>query len=66
MKRGIAVLFVTGNCPGEAQHLAVGCLSKPYSEKVLKNALDAVDALLRGDPIKKVPEQLTIFERDAA
>jgi CheY-like chemotaxis protein len=64
--KGIAVMFVTGNCPGEAMHLAVGCLSKPYSDKVLKNALSAIDAVLRGDEVKKVPDQLTIFERDAA
>jgi CheY-like chemotaxis protein len=65
--RGIAVLFVTGNCPGQAtKHLAIGCLSKPYSDKVLKNALDAVDAMLRGDKVKKLPEQLTIFTADAA
>jgi len=64
--KGIAVMFVTGNCPGAARHLAVGCLTKPYSEKVLKNALDAVDAVMRGDEVKKVPDQLTIFARDAA
>ena len=64
--KGIAVVFVTGECPGEAMHLAVGCLSKPYSDKVLKNALTAIDAVLRGDEVKKVPDQLTIFERDAA
>ena len=65
--KGIAVLFVTGNDPGQAtRHLAIGCLSKPYSDKVLKNALVAVDAVMRGDAVKKVPEQLTIFERDVA
>jgi CheY-like chemotaxis protein len=64
--KGIAVMFVTGNCPGEAMHLAIGCLSKPYSDKVLKNALTAIDAVMRGDAVKKVPEQLTIFERDVA
>ena len=65
-ERGVAVLFVTGNCPDEYRHLAIGCLSKPYSDKVLKNALTAIDAVLRGEEVKKVPEQLTIFERDAA
>ncbi len=65
--RGIPVLFVTGNCPGQAtKHLAVGCLSKPYSDKVLKNALEAVDAMLRGQSSKKVPDQLTFFTADAA
>ena len=64
--KGIAVLFVTGNCPAEAQHLAVGCLSKPYSDKVLKNAIDTIDTVLRGEPVKKVPDQLTLFEGEQA
>lgn len=63
--KGVPVLFVTGACPTQAQHLAVGCLAKPYSDKVLKNALDAVDALLRGEQSKKAPEQLTLFQRDS-
>jgi hypothetical protein len=33
---------------------------------VLKGALDGIDALLRGERKKKTPEQLTIFEKDAA
>lgn len=64
--RGIPVLFVTGACPVDARHLAVGCLAKPYSDKVMKAALEAIDAVLRGEPAKKVPDQLTIFERDVA
>jgi len=64
--RGVAVLFVTGNCPGEHRHLAVGCLSKPYSDRVLKNALDAIDGVLRGEAVKKTPHQLTIFAHDTA
>jgi len=64
--KGIPVLFVTGNCPMEARHLAVGCLAKPYSDRVLKAALDAIDAMLRGARVKKTPEQFTIFAKDAA
>ena len=64
--KGIPVLFVTGACPTQARHLAVGCLAKPYSDKVMKGALDAIDAVLRGEPVKKAPEQLSIFERDSA
>ena len=63
--RGVPVMFVTGDCPGEHQHLAVACLSKPYTDKVLKNALAAVDAVLRGEEVRKVPDQLTIFGREA-
>ena len=65
-KRGVPVLFVTGSCPGEHRHLAVGCLSKPYSSRVLKNAIDAIDAVVAGEKVKKVPDQLTIFAQDAA
>ena len=64
--KGIAVLFVTGACPGHAKQFAIGCLAKPYSDRVLKGALDGIDALLRGERKKKTPEQLTIFEKDAA
>ncbi len=64
--KGIAVLFVTGNCPLEARHLAVGCLAKPYSDRVLKSAIDAIDAMLRGERVKRSPEQFTIFAKDAA
>ncbi|MBW3608157.1 MAG: response regulator [Actinobacteria bacterium] len=45
--KGIPVLFVTGNCPVEAQTLGVGCLAKPYSEKTLKLALEALDLIFR-------------------
>src|SRR5262249_53068936 len=31
-QRSVPVLFVSANCPPEAQQLAIGCLSKPYSE----------------------------------
>lgn len=64
--KGIAVLFVTGNCPLEARHLAVGCLAKPYSDRVLKSAIDAIDAMLRGERVKKTPREFTIFAKDAA
>src|SRR5436853_4188292 len=46
--RGVPVLFVTANCPIEARSLGVGCLAKPYTDKVLKGALEAVDRKLRG------------------
>jgi response regulator of citrate/malate metabolism len=64
--KGVPVLFVTGACPANAKHLAVGCLAKPYTDRVMKGALEAIDAVLRGDPVKKIPGQLTLFERNAA
>lgn len=58
---GIPVLFVTGNCTAEAKALAVGCLAKPYSERVLLGTLAAVDQHLQGRAPKKLPEELTLY-----
>ncbi len=60
---GISVLFVTGNCTAEAQTLALGCLAKPYSGRVLLDTLKAVDLQLRGRAPKKLPEELTLYAR---
>ena len=59
--KGVSVLFVTGNCSEDARSLALGCLAKPYSEKVLLTALDAIDRHLQGKKRKKLPEQLTFY-----
>ena len=59
--RQIPVLFVTGNCSEEAKSLALGCLAKPYSERVLLSALIAIDDHLQGKNLKKIPEQLTLY-----
>ena len=61
--RGIKVLFVSGFCPEHAQSLAVGCLAKPYSDRVLKGALDALEDHLQGRKLKKLPPQLTLYEQ---
>lgn len=58
--KGIPVLFVTGNCPAEAVDLAIGCLAKPYTERDLKSALDAVDDHVRGKRPKKLPPGLSL------
>ena len=51
--RGIPILFATGHrLPDESQQLALGCISKPYSERTLKAALDAVDKHLGGEKVK--------------
>lgn len=51
--RGIPVLFSTGHTiPEDAKPLAIGCLCKPYTERQLKNALEAVDSILAGDSVK--------------
>ena len=61
--RNVPVLFVTGNCPVEAQLLGIGCLSKPYSEKTLKSALGVLDDSLQGRKVKKLPAGLSLYER---
>lgn len=49
-ERGIPVLFSTGHeIPDAGKAVAVGCLHKPYSERQLKHALEAVDRLLAGE-----------------
>ncbi|MEA3053208.1 MAG: two-component system, response regulator PdtaR [Sphingomonadales bacterium] len=60
--RQVPVLFVTANCPIEARSLGVGCLAKPYSDKVLKGALEAVDRTLQGKKVKKLPAGLSLYE----
>lgn len=61
--KGVPVLFVTGHCPEEAHSLAVGCLAKPYTDKVLKAALDCLDDHLQGREVKRLPPQLSLYER---
>jgi CheY-like chemotaxis protein len=61
--RGIPVLFVTAHSPIEAQALAVGWLAKPYSDKMLKSALEALETYLAGRRPKRLPAGLSLFER---
>ncbi len=61
--RNVPVLFVTGNCPMEAHSLGVGCLAKPYTDKMMKAALDALDGKLQGRTPKKLPAGLSFYER---
>ena len=61
-KRGVPILFVTGHPPDNACDLAIGCLLKPYNERTLKSALDAVDHHLSGKPAKP-PKGLQLFTK---
>ena len=61
--KGVPVLFVTGTCPIEAQALSVGCLAKPYSQRDLLDALEAVDATLAGRAPRRVPRGLSLYGR---
>jgi DNA-binding response OmpR family regulator len=61
-QRGIPILFVTGFPPDNAEELAIGCLLKPYNERKLKAALDAVDRYLAGEKARP-PQGLTLFPK---
>ncbi len=60
-ERGIPVLFVTGDCPEEAKCLALGCLAKPYSARVLLNALTVIEEHLRGEEVGNLPDELVLY-----
>jgi CheY-like chemotaxis protein len=59
--RGIRVLFVTGNCPGEARALAAGCLAKPYPQRDLLAAIVAIEAVIDGQSPKRLPQSFSLF-----
>ena len=58
----VPVLFVTANCPLEAKTLGIGCLAKPYTDKVLRNALEAVDRKMSGKRLRRLPAGLSLYE----
>lgn len=59
--RSVPLLFVTGACPADARHLALGCLAKPYSQRDLLGAIGVVDAVLRGVRPGRVPAGMQVF-----
>lgn len=58
---GVAVLFATAFCPIDGKHLAIGCLNKPYGQRDLLGAIEAADAILRGEKPVHLPRALTLF-----
>ena len=64
--RGIPVLFSTGHkLPDEAKAVAIGCLTKPYTERQLKNALEAIDRMLAGETFK-TPKGVELYPVEKA
>ena len=60
--RGVAVLYVTGECPDDARALAVGHLAKPYSQRDMLAAIKVVDRVLSGGGTpKRLPGSFTLF-----
>ncbi|TPG22736.1 response regulator [Sphingomonas koreensis] len=62
---GIAALFVTGNCPGEAKEFAAGCLAKPYAQRDLLQAICAIEDVLEGRAPKRLPSGFSLFGETA-
>ena len=61
--RGIPVLFVTGQCPSEAEALATGCLAKPYAARDLLAAIGVIEANLAGRKPRRLPGGFRLFDR---
>ena len=61
--RGVAVMFVTGDCPPGGSEIAHGCLSKPYAQKSLLRAIEAVDQVVQGVVPKKLPNGFRLFRK---
>lgn len=59
--REVPVLFVTGNCPIEAEEVATGCLAKPYAQRDLLAAIQAIDDGLAGKATKRLPPGFRLF-----
>lgn len=58
---GIPLLFVTATCPIDAPDIAIGCLTKPYDQKTLQLAIEAVGARLDNAEQVKLPKGLTLY-----
>ena len=59
--RNIPIIFSTGHeLPPESVQLAIGCIAKPYTERTLKLALNAVDKHLSGGRAKP-PKGVQLF-----
>lgn len=63
--RGVAVLFVTGQCPEGGREVAAGCLSKPYAQRDLLAAIAAIEAVLEGNTPKRLPGGFSLFAQAA-
>ena len=65
-ERGMPVLLVTGACPQEAQVFAAGCLAKPYPQKDLLSAIEAIDAVIGGAKLpRRLPSGFNLFRTAA-
>jgi len=64
--RGVPTLFATGHeLPPGAAGVAIGCLTKPYNERTLKNALNCIDKHLAGEKVKRPPKGMQFFQGES-
>ena len=65
-RAGKHVLFVTGRCPKGGESLGIGCLEKPFTQKDLRGALEAIETLLARGAVKKAPPGLRLYTDKAS
>jgi len=58
--KGIPTLFATGHEYPGASEIAVGCVRKPYTERQLCKAIEAIDRHLQGEKVKP-PKGVELF-----
>ena len=58
--RGVPTLFATGHDYPGAADIAVGCVRKPYTERQLCKAIEAIDRHLQGEKVKP-PKGVELF-----
>jgi hypothetical protein len=59
---GIPVMLVTGQSPDALASLAIGCLSKPYPQRSLLQAIAAIEAVLDGKRPRRLPGSFRLFD----
>ena len=63
MRCGIPCLFVTGNCPThQGEGLALGCLHKPFNDRILLGAVAAAGAVSRGEEPPRLPRGMHLYD----
>lgn len=65
-REGMHVLFVTGRCPRGAESLGIGCLEKPFAQKELRAAIEAIETVLAGGSVKRPPPGLILYTDSAS
>jgi CheY-like chemotaxis protein len=58
--KGVPTLFATGHSYPGASEVAIGCVTKPYTERQLCKAIECVDRHLQGERVKP-PKGVELF-----